>query len=1012
MRSLLEAETHFSVVGEGGEHTLDSLPADVDLVVVDVGEDVTRLSRFFNASPDQRCLVLLESAELAGAMLQAGANGVVLRKDAAAELLLAVRQILSGEIYLSKRALSSTVRSLTRGREEEEQSFAGVPILRTKLHRPRIPEDHLSRPRLIAGLEAAQKLPATLVSAPAGFGKSMLVANWLNQTSTVSAWLSLETSESDLRFFIRYLIAALRQHHPECCELTEQLIDRVDLPDLELLSTTLANELDALPGRMALVFDDYHSIATGSPVHQLLDALLQRPPFAVHFVLIGRRDPPLSLLPLRAAGELHEVRMAELAFSNEETREIVARIGGVKLSEDTASLWYEEIEGWPIGVRLLALTLRAAGDSDTYAQFAKSDSGLREHLLGELLGTLDEVTQQWLLETSLLDRFCAPLCDAVCSELSAAGVAAEDTMKQLITQGLPIVELDSEGRWYRYHHAFAHLLTAKLATLVGAERLQTLHRRASAWFEARELIPEAVAHALAVKDEDLAVSIISNRQRRLLGNRRWRVVRDWLDLLPKSVRERSLELVLAQGWILLEEGRLEELTGVLSRLEVLVSSWTGRDLTADLELFRGSQHVLHAEYPIAIEYFKRALDSFLADTPDGLTGLGVVGIVMALTLANDPDAAIRIAKKAIHEAGPRAHSFQAVAIPSGLMHAYLAAGEHEAIRAIAAARGPDFDTFASVGGYRLACSFLMTWEPAQAETTFTEVILRQNELRAMAAIDVHMGRVLLFELQGRHEDADLALLDLRGRCRGVERNWSHVADALDAQLALLRGDFATAYEWAKHAPAGHPLELQVVFARPTLIRLQVLISAGDLSDKREAIVVLDDLADRVSKLHCHKVDVLVLRALAHTSLNERNSAISQIEAAVLEAGPKNMLLPFLLPGPGFTQLIEDLNHGLQPAFADRIIELRRRLSREMVVRQPRSDSVSLPEPLTNRELDILELLVERLQNKEIAARLFVSVETVKSHLKHLYQKLGVRNRREAAALAAQILPAAPKSKDD
>ncbi len=385
-------------------------------------------------------------------------------------------------------------------------------LLHTKLHRPRLPHDLLQRTRLIERLSHEIDTPLTLVCAPAGFGKTTLVCSWLEGSasgrkklvSRPSAWLSLDANDSDLTLFLRYFIAALRTIFPEACEQTLALLHaRQSIPQ-SIIFATLSNELEEMPGEAILVLDDYHTVH-GTQVNDLLDELVRHWPAPLKLVLISRLSPPLPLDRLRAKGMISEYRTRDLRFTPEETAAYLRLAHFDRLVDHALPVLESRFEGWAAGLHLATLSLHSGGSQEEIlSTLSSEDPNITGYLLDEVLTHQFPAVHAFLLKTSILDRFCASLCEVVAGETSAPW-NARARLDLIERSDLFLISLDNRQEWYRYHPLFQELLQQRLSEEMTAGQVADLHVRASRWFEGHGLLEEAIQHALAAGDFDLIV---------------------------------------------------------------------------------------------------------------------------------------------------------------------------------------------------------------------------------------------------------------------------------------------------------------------------------------------------------------------------------------------------------------------------------------------------------------------------------------------------------------------------
>jgi LuxR family maltose regulon positive regulatory protein len=418
-------------------------------------------------------------------------------------------------------------------------------LIRTKLSQPQISDDLVTRPRLIDYLKHDPKRNFTLISAPAGYGKTTLLVQWLNEIDKPVAWLSLDEHDSDLDVFMVYLLAAVRTRYPQGVERTYSLLQIPTLPPPEDIVATFINEISTLGEAFVLVLDDFHSIEDEA-ISDVIDRLINHLPQNLHLVIATRQDPSLPLHRLRASWMMKEVRSDALRFNHQEADSLLSAMEIEELTADDMVVLNKRIEGWITGLRLAALTLRNTAEREAFIRHFRGtvDSFTAEYLAAEVLATQEPEVQEFLLSTSILDRFCAPLCEAI-----VEAVNGRLMLEELQRANLFVVSLDQEGKWYRYHHLFQDLLQLRLRDSKDLMEVQALHRRASAWLDSQDLIDEALRHALAADDVESAARMVKEHRVSLLNREDWRQLQRWLARLPGGVVAASPALTLARAWI-------------------------------------------------------------------------------------------------------------------------------------------------------------------------------------------------------------------------------------------------------------------------------------------------------------------------------------------------------------------------------------------------------------------------------------------------------------------------------
>ncbi len=528
-------------------------------------------------------------------------------------------------------------------------------LLRTKLHRPRLSEDLVPRPRLLEWMRCEPDRQLTLISAPAGYGKTTLLCQWLEACPQASAWLSLDEGDNDLPFFVRYLVEAIQTVFADACPRTLELLQAPQLPSLDHLAAVLINEMvelfehrspeDPTARNLILALDDYHKIDS-KEVHDLLATLVQHLPQHMHLAIASRADPPLPLIHLRAGRQMLEVRAEDLRFTSEETRVYLERAVGAGLNEEVVTTLEERTEGWAAGLRLAALSLHGAQDHDLFLRHFKEGGHrhIAEYLVDEVLAHQPPTTQEFLLQTSILDRFSAPLCDEM------LGAVQLSISSQAIIEGLEransfLIPLDYEGVWYRYHHLFQELLRHRLLDRYSRERLAALHGRASVWLARKGLVDEALHHALAAEDVAAAAQLVEQHRWQALNHRQWRQMERWLDQLPSEMVEQRPALLLLRAWLLHTRFRLMDIPPLLDHAETLLDSdkcdleeHTRALLRGEIDALESQNCYWRGEGQRCLELARRCLAATPSDQRE-TQGLALLYMILGLRQTGDTAAA-------------------------------------------------------------------------------------------------------------------------------------------------------------------------------------------------------------------------------------------------------------------------------------------------------------------------------------------------------------------------------------
>ena len=1035
LRLLFEEEQDMSVIGEAGdgqeaiEQVRDLSP---DAVVMDItmpnfnGIDATR--QIVSESPDTKVLALSihSGRRFIEDMMSAGAAGYILKECVPEELVNGVRAVMRGEIFLSPSVTGIVVSEFVKGgtgsqASEEHDGWTSdetIPIIRTKLHRPPIPEDHVHRPQLLEQLEKGRHGQLTLVSAPAGYGKSILLSCWLKNCDCPNAWFSVDESDNNLRQFLIYFLAAIRTMFPDAVEKTLALANTGSLPPLKVLAGGLLNEMNLIDQGYILALDDIHLIQE-QQVHELLTEMLRHPPQRMHLVLSGRRDPFLPISSFRARGLLTEIRVRDLCFTTTETKAYLQQALGGQIEDAIASEWTEKTEGWITGLHLAALSMRQRGDAAS--MLPELPGGIQyvmEYLFNEVFLHQSPEIRHFLMSTAILDRFCTPLCDVVSGPDVASG--QDDThsrgfLNLLKKQNLFVVNLDAEDHWFRFHHLFHQLLRNQLERLHSPEEISELHSRAGQWFAEKGFIDEAIRHLLAAGDLEKVVELIKQNRQIALDEDKWHVFDKWLSMLPKSVVLEQPELLLGQAWILLMLARVAEILPIVERVEALFDEdSTEPALLSEINFFQGLLCYFQGESARSVELFTKAMELLPKGAFIALRAQAEYWACVALHLNGRKETAIR----RLH-LGIRSRDLQDGMMLSrltfGLCFIHMLNGEwlqafQEGLRLGEVSRSNRLAFAETWAMYVQGNASFQMFDLDAARHHFSLVVENRYIANHRAAVDAMAGLAITCQFMGKPDEADETI-----RLAQEYAKWTKAPGHLEivrscqARLALLRGDLDSASRWQR-ALSETPGNLMMLFFLeiPVITECRVLIAIGSDAGLKEAIEKLEDLRLKSKAWHntCQMTEIMVLQALASQRQGRLDESLDILERTVTMAEPGGSIRPFFEPGAVMIDLLTGLKkQHVSPDFIDQILAAVTVLPVSPSPDRPLPGSPPpqpLVEPLTNREIDILEMLDERLQNKEIADKFFISPETVKSHLKNIFQKLNAKNRRQAVQKAKNL----------
>ncbi len=899
------------------------------------------------------------------------------------------------------------------------------PLLETKLHLPRRRRESVSRPRLAELLSRGAESRLTLVSGPAGFGKSTLLADWLATAENPAAWLSLDERDNDPAVFWTYLITALRTAAPGVGSGALAVLQSPQ-PPIEAVLSTLLNDLSALPDDVVLVLDDYHVIE-GREVQDGMAFLLDHLPGQIHLMIAARSDPALPLGRLRARGELTEIRAAELRFTPEEAASYLNQTMHLGLTAADVAALEGRTEGWIAALQLAALSLRGRGDIAAFiAGFAGDDRYIVDYLVEEVLQRQPDQVHDFLLRTSILDRLSGPLCDAVTGRDGGRA-----TLAALERGNLFLIALDDRRQWFRYHQLFADVLQARLAD-EHPDDLPDLHRRASRWYEQHDEPTNAVRHALAANDFERAADLVELALPAMRRSRQETTMRSWLRLLPDEVVRARPVLNVGFAGTLLAFGELEGVEGRLQDAERWLSDPGARAAESGAgtgQMIVGDE-VEYRRLPGTIELFRAAQSLARGDMAGTVLHAG-----RAIELSPDDD-----------------HLSRAAA--AGLLGlAYWGAGDLEAGHAAYAAcmaglyqAGHVADTF----GCALALADIRCAQGRldDARRTYERALLRAAEhagpvLRGTA--DMYVG---LSELHREHDDLPAARAQVlqsqavgehnglpqhpyrlrvaRARILQAEGDLAGALDLLDEAERVYVGDFfppvrpvpavrarvwigsgrwRDALDWAAGRALCFDDDLSYLreYEHITLARALLASAQARDADAERSMSEVTLLLERLRQAAADGgrtgsvIEVVVLQALVHQTRGNLEAAVATLEKALTLSESEGYVRLYLDEGPALAALLRAASKsGIAPGY------VRRLLAAFAMDAEGQPGQPGAVDPLSARELDVLRLLGTDLEGPEIARALYVTLNTLRTHTRNIYAKLGVNNRRTAVRKAGEL----------
>lgn len=879
-------------------------------------------------------------------------------------------------------------------------------LLNTKLVVPPIRRSHVHRVELIRRFDELHEYRLALIVAPAGYGKTALVSEWILQSSLRVVWFSIDMGDNDPVRFWDYVIAAIQSAYPDVGHKTHSLLHEPQPLPIETILSTLINELLALHDALTLVFDDYHCIET-SAIHDGLAFLVEHMPAQIRLIITTRIDPPLPLARMRVRNQLLELRSADLRFLPHQIEAFFAGVMGLSLTSDEVEALDTRIEGWIAGLQLAGLALLGKIDKAEFiASFAGDHHYILDYLGDEILDRQPDAIQQFLLQTSILERLHADLCDTV-----TGGEESGAVLEYLERNHFFVVALDDNRQWYRYHRLFADFLHHRLK-LKYPDRMRELHQRASYWFELNGLQSEAINHALIAQDNERAAELVQGIAELLIWRRgEHNTLLGWLSALPDTVFQVYPRLYLYHAWVLHLINQMSVAKQRIHDAEYTLNHTKGNDplITGMLSAVHSTLTGLHQQFPQTLMLSRQALE-YLPEEAVSWRCMAAINLGVTLSYIGDVLEAAEVLAYAMELSQEIGSSFAMLSAfwhLSSLQTAQLSLLDAEIAcqQLEQATHMPGLQGFPTSGYVALLLGEIKMERNQldSAEAYLIESAAQINpESFPIALLRAYVALSRLKTLQNDREGAEhywqlAEQLERMGKLQGRVT----LLSSYRARRWLEQGNHDAVERWTEENHLGldddfsyHREGYYLVLARSYIARAR-LDNALYLLDRM--VKRADDGKRRGSLIHA-----LILQALAFHASSDSREAIASLSRALSLAQSEQPIRVFIDEGQAIAPLLKKifdmerkglLEHSISPDYlAHLLTALGKPISSSAPIRRMAGHRADV---LSERELEVLRLLADGLESNEIAERLFIAVDTARKHIKNIYSKLGVHSRWEA-----------------